>query len=37
VDVGFWIPGPLRRIFERQALRESVLEFKAEAERRAKE
>lgn len=37
VDVGFWIPGPLRRIFERQALRDSVLEFKAEAERRAKE
>lgn len=36
VDVGFWIPGPLRRIFERQALRDSVLEFKAEAERRAR-
>jgi hypothetical protein len=34
VDIGFWIPGPIRRIFERQALRDSVLEFKAEAERR---
>jgi hypothetical protein len=35
VDLGFWIPGPLRRIFERQALRDSVMEFKAEAERLA--
>jgi len=37
VDLGFWIPGPLRRVIERQALRDSVLEFKAEAERRAHE
>jgi hypothetical protein len=35
VDLGFWIPGPLRRVFERQALRDSVTELKAEAERRA--
>jgi hypothetical protein len=35
VDLGFWIPGPIRRMFERQALRDSVLELKAEAERRA--
>jgi hypothetical protein len=34
VDLGFWIPGMIRRIFERQALRDSVSEFKAEAERR---
>jgi hypothetical protein len=37
VDLGFWVPGPLRRVIERQALRDSVLEFKAEAERRARE
>jgi hypothetical protein len=35
VDLGFWVPGPLRRLIERQALRDSVLEFKGEAERRA--
>lgn len=35
VSLGFWIPGPLRGMIERQALRQSVLEFKAEAERRA--
>lgn len=34
IDLGFWVPGPIRRIAERQALRDSVLEFKAEAERR---
>jgi hypothetical protein len=34
IELGFWVPGPLRRMFERQALRDSVLEFKAEAERR---
>jgi ribosome-associated toxin RatA of RatAB toxin-antitoxin module len=28
VDIGFWIPGFLRSIFEQQALRESVEEFK---------
>jgi ribosome-associated toxin RatA of RatAB toxin-antitoxin module len=32
VDVGFWIPGPLRRIFERSAVADSVREFKAAAE-----
>jgi len=37
VDLGFWIPGPLRRLIERQALRDSVLEFKAEVERRARD
>jgi uncharacterized membrane protein len=35
VSLGFWIPGLLRRTFEQTALRQSVLEFKAEAERRA--
>lgn len=35
IDVGFWIPGPLRRVFERTALRDSVHELKAAAERRA--
>lgn len=28
VDVGFWIPGFLRSVFEQQALRDSVEEFK---------
>jgi hypothetical protein len=37
VDLGFWVPGPVRRIAERQALRDSVNEFKAEAERRSRE
>jgi hypothetical protein len=32
VDVGFWIPGPLRRVFEKQALRDSVEDFKRAAE-----
>lgn len=36
VDLGFWVPGPLRRVIERQALKDSVGEFKAEAERRAR-
>ena len=35
ISLGFWIPGLLRRTFEQTALRQSVLEFKAEAERRA--
>ena len=34
VDLGFWVPGPLRRVFERQALRDSVTEFMAAAEQR---
>jgi len=34
IDLGFWLPGPLRSIVERSALRDSVLEFKTEVERR---
>ena len=33
VSLGFWVPGPLLRVIERQALKQSVLEFKAAAER----
>jgi len=33
IALGFWVPGPLRRLAERTALRQSVTEFKAEAER----
>jgi len=36
VDVGFWIPGPLRRGFEKTALVDSVREFKKAAEERAR-
>lgn len=32
VDLGFWVPGPLRRVFEKQALRDSVEDFKRAAE-----
>ena len=32
VSLGFWLPGPLRTIMEQQALKQSVLEFKAAAE-----
>lgn len=35
IDLGFWVPGPIRRLAEQQALRDSVLEFKAEVERRS--
>ena len=35
VVLGFWVPGLLRRPLEQNALRQSVLEFKTEAERRA--
>jgi uncharacterized membrane protein len=35
VSLGFWVPGMIRRTLEQTALRQSVLEFKAEAERRA--
>lgn len=35
IDLGFWVPGTIRRIAERQALRDSVLEFKTEVERRS--
>jgi ribosome-associated toxin RatA of RatAB toxin-antitoxin module len=34
IQLGFWVPGPLRRLAERTALRQSVEEFKAEVERK---
>lgn len=34
VRLGFWIPGPIRKLAERTALRQSVMEFKEEVERR---
>ncbi len=37
VALGFWVPGPIRALIERQALRQSVLEFKAAAEAAARE
>ncbi|MBI4515133.1 MAG: SRPBCC family protein [Deltaproteobacteria bacterium] len=36
VVTGFWVPGPIRRLLERSAVQQSVLEFKAEAERRSR-
>jgi ribosome-associated toxin RatA of RatAB toxin-antitoxin module len=33
IQLGFWVPGPLRTLAERTALRQSVNEFKTEAER----
>ena len=36
VSLGFWVPGPIRRLIERQALQQSVLEFKTAAEAAAK-
>jgi len=36
VAIGFWVPGPLRALIEHQALKQSVLEFKAAAEKAAK-
>lgn len=36
VSIGFWLPGPLRALIERQALKQSVLEFKAAAESAAR-
>jgi uncharacterized membrane protein len=33
ITLGFWLPGPLRRLAERTALAQSVNEFKAHAER----
>jgi len=36
VDIGFWIPGPLRRTFEKSAVADSVREFKAAAEAEAR-
>jgi uncharacterized membrane protein len=35
VRLGFWVPGPIRTLAERSALRQSVSEFKDEVERRA--
>jgi len=32
VSIGFWVPGPIRKLMEQQALKQSVLEFKAAAE-----
>jgi len=32
ISLGFWIPGPIRRLLERNALEQSVREFKAAAE-----
>lgn len=37
IRLGFWVPGPLRKLAERTALRQSVLEFKDEVERVAAE
>jgi|SRR5579862_40948 len=36
VSLGFWVPGPILRLIERQALQQSVLEFKAAVEASAK-
>lgn len=36
IDVGLWVPGFLRRTFENSALSQSVREFKAAAEARAR-
>ncbi len=36
VELGFWLPGPIRRMAEASALEQSVGEFKQEAERRYK-
>jgi ribosome-associated toxin RatA of RatAB toxin-antitoxin module len=36
VSIGFWVPGPIRKMLEAQALKQSVLEFKAAAEAAAK-
>ena len=35
LDIGLWVPGPLRRTFEQSALADSVREFKKAAEARA--
>jgi hypothetical protein len=34
VDIGFWVPGFLKSLFESQALKESVEELKREVEAR---
>ncbi|MFQ5353076.1 MAG: type II toxin-antitoxin system RatA family toxin [Candidatus Binatia bacterium] len=35
IEIGFWIPGPIKRTFEASALADSVAEFKVAAEARA--
>jgi hypothetical protein len=35
IDIGFWVPGPIRRPIEQKALRDSVEEFKKAVEARA--
>jgi hypothetical protein len=35
IDLGFWVPGFLRSVFEKKALHDSVEEFRAAAENRA--
>jgi hypothetical protein len=34
IDLGFWVPGFLRSVFEKKALKDSVEEFRAAAEQR---
>ena len=34
ISIGFWVPGPVRKLLERTALRQSVMEFKADVEKR---
>lgn len=34
IQLGFWVPGPLRKLAERTALKQSVTEFKDDVERR---
>jgi uncharacterized membrane protein len=36
IALGFWVPGPIRSMIERSALKQSVLELKAEVEKRGK-
>ena len=36
IDIGFWVPGPIRRPFEQKALRDSVEEFKVAVESRGR-
>ena len=36
IDIGFWVPGPIRRPLEQKALRDSVEEFRVAVESRAR-
>jgi hypothetical protein len=36
IDIGFWVPGPIRRPLEQKALRDSVEEFRQAVESRAR-